>query len=108
MTICFVCGGMATVLCHTENIHFCDACSKIWHTHPKRSRANHDLEITSVKIQLVSVICKENDHYVCFSRIYGDDQWLFFDSMAERKGKILLLSQAKKFGISKINKHQTP
>ena len=91
MTICFVCGEMATMLCHTENYHFCDVCSNMWHSHP--IRADHKLEITSIKIQLVSVICKENSHYVCFSRVYTNDQWLFFDSMTEKKGKIQLLSQ---------------
>ena len=46
------------------------------------------MEDISVKLKLISVICIETSHYVCFTRITGsgDDQWLFFDSMAERQG----------------------
>ena len=77
------------MLCHTENHHFCNECSNLWHTHP--SRADHDLEVAHVKMQLVSVICKDISHYVCFNRVYNGDQWLFFDSMAERKGTMVII-----------------
>ena len=33
-------------------------------------------------LQLLSVICIETSHYVCFTRL--EDQWLFHDSMADR------------------------
>ena len=39
--------------------------------------------------QLLSVLCIETSHYVCFTRITGSsgkDEWVFFDSMAERQG----------------------
>jgi len=36
-------------------------------------------------LQLLSVLCIETSHYVCFTRIMGSerDEWVFFDSMAE-------------------------
>ena len=61
----------------------------MWHTHP--SRAGHNVEDISVKLKLISVICLKNSHYVCFTRVTGsgEDQWLFFDSMAERQGMVV-------------------
>ena len=38
------------------------------------------------KMQLLSVICIETSHYVCFTR--SGDKWLFHDSMADRLRKI--------------------
>ena len=42
----------------------------------------------STTLQLLSVLCIETSHYVCFTRITGSgkDEWVFFDSMAERQG----------------------
>ena len=37
------------------------------------------------RLQLLSVICIETSHYVCFTRC--DDRWLFHDSMADRIGE---------------------
>ncbi len=34
------------------------------------------------EFELLSVICIETSHYVCFTR--DDDRWIFFDSMANR------------------------
>ena len=34
-------------------------------------------------LELLSVICIETRHYVCFTR-HSDNQWVFFDSMASR------------------------
>jgi len=44
-------------------------------------------------LQLLSVLCIETSHYVCFTRIMEPekDEWVFFDSMAERPGKIIFL-----------------
>ena len=41
------------------------------------------------RLQLLSVICIETSHYVCFTKPGGSgaDEWVFFDSMAERPGK---------------------
>lgn len=40
------------------------------------------------KLQLLAVLCIETSHYVSFVK-YGPrpDQWLFYDSMADREGK---------------------
>ena len=42
-----------------------------------------------LKLQLLSVICIETSHYVCFTRT--GDHWLFMDSMADRVGESILL-----------------
>ena len=89
--LCHVCGETAgLLLCRTENLLFCASCSKLWHNHPERAIGEHNMEDISVKLKLISVICIETSHYVCFTRITGsgDDQWLFFDSMAERQGLV--------------------
>ena len=39
------------------------------------------------RLQLLSVICIETSHYVCFIRC--DDRWLFHDSMADRIGECM-------------------
>ena len=65
---------------------FCEECSKRFH----RGRDDHKLEKIRVmpdvsmfsNMQLLSVICIETSHYVCFTRT--DDKWLFHDSMANR------------------------
>ena len=51
----------------------------------------HDSDVNdfgSGTLQLLSVLCIETSHYVCFTRITGSgkDEWVFFDSMAERQG----------------------
>lgn len=82
------------LLCHAEKLSFCDGCSKSWHSHPSRANGEHNMEDTSVKLKLVSVICIETSHYVCFTRVTGsgNDQWLFFDSMAERQGLVVIIN----------------
>jgi len=69
---------------------FCQDCVKIWHSHPKRHGQPHNIQDISIKLKLLSVICIETSHYVCFTRVTGSetDQWVFFDSMAERQGEI--------------------
>ena len=42
------------------------------------------------KLQLLSVLCIETSHYVCFTKATRND-WVFFDSMAERLGTIVWL-----------------
>ena len=36
-------------------------------------------------LQLLSVLCIETSHYVCFTR--SDERWVFMDSMADRVGE---------------------
>lgn len=92
--MCHVCGTRkGLLLCRTEGLSFCNECSNLWHGHPNRAQGEHNMEDTSVKLKLISVICIETSHYVCFTRITGsgDDQWLFFDSMAERQGIVVAI-----------------
>ena len=94
--LCHVCGiRRGLLLCHNEKLSFCNGCSKLWHGHPDRTQGgDHNTEDTSVKLKLISVICIETSHYVCFTRVTGsgDDQWLFFDSMAERQGATITMT----------------
>jgi len=69
-------------------------CSHRQHNHP--SRQNHRLhqlkptgtddDFDTGKLQLLSVLCIETSHYVCFTRV-TENEWVFFDSMAERLGR---------------------
>jgi len=47
-----------------------------------------DLEPLREKMELFAVICIETSHYVTFVKSGSDRQspWVFFDSMADRKG----------------------
>ena len=91
---CYVCGKAGRWICSQCNgSSFCNECRHLWHKYP--GRENHhpvinqesaDVEIG--KLQLLSVLCIETSHYVCFTRIMGSEKtdWVFFDSMAERPG----------------------
>ena len=67
-------------------MYFCDDCNALAHKH--KSRTQHKPERCAgpddtVKLELLSVLCIETSHYVCFTRD-PDERWLFFDSMANR------------------------
>ena len=67
---------------------YCGTCSLRWH----QNYCDHIHEVNDFDtgtLQLLSVLCIETSHYVCFTRITGSgkDEWVFFDSMAERQGK---------------------
>ena len=67
---------------------YCSNCSPRWH-YPYYNDHKHELNnFDTGTLQLLSVLCIETSHYVCFTRITGSgkDQWVFFDSMAERQG----------------------
>jgi len=102
-----MCGGDGNVVCedcHNEKAFaqdkmyqfFCENCSTSWHSHSERkahkpwSKLNCQSFDTG-KLQLLSVLCIETSHYVCFTRIMEPqgDKWVFFDSMAERPGLYL-------------------
>ena len=104
---CFVCDQPGEELC-TEcskldelkddiTPYFCGRCSVLWHSHPNRQSHKPVLRRGSVAdtypLELLSVLCIETSHYVCFTRITGSgrDQWVFFDSMATRTGKYAML-----------------
>ena len=70
--------------------HFCELCVKPAHEHP--NRRGHSFEAVQerssepVVLDLMSVVCIEKSHYVCFTRL--KDSWVFFDSMADRTGRV--------------------
>ena len=80
-----------------KKLYFCNNCLDLWHNHPNRqSHRPHRLKSTGTdndfdtgKLQLLSVLCIETSHYVCFTRA-TENEWVFFDSMAERLGMYVL------------------
>jgi len=89
---CFICGKSAQRWCadcmaevqQFENpVYFCLGCSESIHGHPHR--IGHKVEMAQARLELLSVICIETSHYVCFTR--AENRWIFFDSMANRACK---------------------
>ena len=88
---CIFCGERSSRICtecqnEFKQVEFCDTC---WTTaHRKKERAHHcplpvvDVEVS--ELDLLSVICIETSHYVCFTRDPNSNSWIFFDSMANR------------------------
>ena len=80
---------------HQKNqTHFyCGTCSLRWHqNYCDHTHELYNNDFDTGTLQLLSVLCIETSHYVCFTRITGSsgkDEWVFFDSMAERQGKKL-------------------
>ena len=99
-TICNICGwmpecycsdcGMKDVVFQEGRLFLCAQCSSTVHLHPDRQKdkpQRFDLKTVSarkVKLDLLSVVCMEKNHYVCFCR-HGN-RWFFFDSMADITG----------------------
>ncbi|KAM7387778.1 hypothetical protein PAMP_023995 [Pampus punctatissimus] len=110
---CMLCGNLAqeectdcfkdTAFSQTGFKIFCKTCSAQVHAHPQRrfhqpapldipagylSRGSpHTL--TRDKLELFAVLCIETSHYVSFIKYGPNSQdWLFFDSMADRQGEI--------------------
>ena len=77
----------------SEEVNFCNHCSSQVHRH--KDRVGHNpvmcpgLEGLAVELELLSVLCIETSHYVCFSRD-SEGRWLFFDSMADRLCELTL------------------
>ena len=73
------------------SVNLCDICDKLVHTHEDRAhhlpRANFFEGVS--ELDLLSVICIETSHYVCFAKDPQEEpdqpsNWIFFDSMANR------------------------
>ena len=71
--------------------YFCELCVRSAHRNP--ARLDHSPEGIAkekhscpVILDLMSVVCIEKSHYVCFTRL--KDSWVFFDSMADRTGRV--------------------
>ncbi len=101
---CHSCGEESTIRCEScgplsqhQFTHYCQRCSDLFHRNPYSDRVNHRLTAVVAtpgddpglaQLDLLSVICIENSHYVCFTRHPRDDfekKWIFFDSMADRQ-----------------------
>ena len=95
-TICFICGKLAKYICEvcktefhgkdSTGTNFCDSCNELVHSHKQRKKHKPEQhkEPEGVDLELLSVLCIETSHYVCFSRDPEEGRWLFFDSMADR------------------------
>lgn len=109
---CSVCQGMASVECREcyedpdimpgRIKQFCSICSIQIHKHTRRkthkpqklslpAELRDHMDFTGIlprqTMELFSVLSIETSHYVAFSKYgSGETDWLFFDSMADRKG----------------------
>ena len=112
---CTVCGKSAQFECkdcfgqtgignELESISFCKTCLDTAHSH--HTRISHNYKALTVPVEfselqehciiprlymeLFAVVCIETSHYVAFVKCGSglDAPWCFFDSMADRKGKI--------------------
>ncbi|XP_064598934.1 ubiquitin carboxyl-terminal hydrolase CYLD-like isoform X2 [Liolophura sinensis] len=110
---CVICGDIAAFECkdcyklHNTNLNtFCETCNHTNHKHcsrvnhkPKRIKVNEDfknnyarlqqegheaIEMPRQKMELFAIVCIETSHYVSF--VKAGNRWVFFDSMADRKG----------------------
>jgi hypothetical protein len=97
---CFNCGEAACIVCGDcrrdynagETVHFCVQCSATVHRNPTRAGHNPEREDWFGELELLSVLCIETSHYVCFSRDH-EGRWVFFDSMADRVCELPLLNK---------------
>lgn len=112
---CTVCGRLAEHECREcfgmmqggivglESTAFCKTCLETAHTHVKRQNhaprpltvpkdfkmmADH-CPVPRLFMELFAVVCIETSHYVAFVKAASgqDAPWVFFDSMADRKGE---------------------
>lgn len=64
------------------------------------------------RMELFSVVCIETSHYVAFVKTGSGDgeQWVFFDSMADRRGRFSshnYLSSGRNIKTGSCNLHET-
>ena len=71
----------------TTHVYFCENCAKLTHSKRDKHTVMDVAAEPGQELELLSVICIETSHYVCFSR--SENRWIFFDSYASRisKGK---------------------
>ena len=91
---CIFCGEPARMRCDVcqsrfmseerdNSVYLCSTCDKRAHKSPETQRHARDKECSPSYLKLLSVICIETSHYVCFTRA-DDEWWIFLDSMAYR------------------------
>lgn len=90
-----------------SSLSYCDGCVKVFHS--KCERTGHKPKPIAVPrgfrqsscepghlpietMDLFAVVCIATSHYVAFVKCgtSADSEWCFFDSMADRKGKLCL------------------
>ena len=91
---CSACAHEYKLEVHTASgfVYFCDSCSHV--VHSPKSRSKHTVQSVAPppevadlsELDLLSVICIETSHYVCF--VHWEKRWIFFDSMADRVCKL--------------------
>ena len=99
LDLCFVCGDSAWKECHecksafttvSAAVHFCETCAVGLHALASGRTGHNVIDVATDpdninELDLLSVICFEASHYVCYAR--SEDRWVFFDSMANKVGK---------------------
>ena len=71
-------------------VYFCENCWGLAHSEYTKRSGHKVTEVTPdlggiSELDLLSVICTETSHYVCFTR--AEERWVFFDSMGSRVGE---------------------
>lgn len=112
--VCVMCEDFAEIECKQCQVHhpietscfcasLCYICSNQIHKHSKRKdhhpkRIKYTLPQSNLhhpeELELFAVVCIETSHYVSFVK-FEDDQWVFFDSMADRKGECFVIGILK-------------
>ena len=90
-------------------VYFCEKCSQIVHDkcfkHDKHVVKDVVADAGGVnELDLLSVICIETSHYICFTR--SEDRWVFFDSMANRVSEYLKCSSRSTVPSLSVDKAQ--
>lgn len=67
-------------------VYFCDSCAQLAHGEATDRNKHSVTEVPGIpQLDLLSVICVKDDHYVCF--MMSEDRWVLFDSMANEVSK---------------------
>ncbi len=105
---CFNCEAKSKKVCREcisdyrledSSVSFCEDCMEKVHSHSNRK--THKPEwcqevaylLKIAEFELLSVICIETSHYVCFTR--SGKRWIFFDSMGNRVCKSYYVELAR-------------
>ncbi len=93
---CMICGEPSQYKCSecvgehdvSGYVYYCATCCPLAHKKDERKQHKPEPALNNnnelYKLDLLSVICIETSHYVCFTRDLNTNTWLFFDSMANR------------------------
>ena len=79
---CDVCQSRFTSEGQDGPVYLCSTCDKRAHKSTETQRHARVKVSRSSYLKLLSVICIETSHYVCFTRA-DDERWIFLDSKAK-------------------------